>query len=41
VIAGGKDKSRMKQAMLNRKADNAAGGMSMANFGSAKGEGLL
>ena len=40
VIAGGKDKSRMKQAMLNRKADNSAGGASMANFGSAKG-GLL
>ena len=26
VVANGKDKTRMKQAMLNRKADIAAGG---------------
>ena len=35
VVAGGHDKSRMKQAMLNRKADLAAGGKVVASsFGT-------
>ena len=34
VVAGGHDKSRMKQAMLNRKADIAAGGKVVGSFGA-------
>ena len=35
VVAGGHDKSRMKQAMLNRKADIAAGDTVVASsFGT-------
>jgi len=34
VIAGGKDKTRMKQAMLNRKADATNGGKVIGNFGT-------
>ena len=33
VVANGKDKTRMKQAMLNRKADIAAGG-TVGGFGT-------
>ena len=36
VNAGGKDKTRMKQAMLNRKADIAAGGTVVGSFGTNK-----
>ena len=34
VVATGKDKTRMKQAMLNRKADIAAGGTVVGTFGA-------
>ena len=37
LTVGGKDKSRMKQAMLNRKADLAAGGeVQMGSFNTNK-----
>ena len=36
VIAGGADKSRMKHAMLNRKADIAAGEMVANSFRTNK-----
>jgi hypothetical protein len=35
VSAGGHDKTRMKQAMLNRKADLNAGGSVVNNFGNS------
>jgi len=34
VTAGGHDKTRMKQAMLNRKADLNAGGEVVNTFGA-------
>ena len=39
VVANGKDKTRMKQAMLNRKADVAAGGKIVGTFGANTNEG--
>ena len=36
VSANGVDKTRMKQAMLNRKADLAAGGNVVGSFGTNK-----
>ena len=39
VVANGKDKTRMKQAMLNRKADVAAGGKIVGTFGANASEG--